>query len=108
MEYHLSNYEKHRKSNDLVMASFEDGEFHKSIYQASGNDLLYELISSIHKELYVLWETPYNKGTLYDESFPFHVELLDSMKQQDKKKAITAFYALIDSVKQNILKIEKL
>lgn len=106
MEHHLSRYLKHRNAKEFELASDADFNFHKVIYKASNNRVLYEIIKSIHEELYVLWEKP-GKELLYDEAYPFHIELLQGLKQRDKEKSHQAFYNLVKSVRTNILKLSE-
>lgn len=107
MEYHLNKYVEYRNAGKLQDASKADSEFHRIIYQASYNHVLYEIITTIHEELYVLWDTPSGKEQLYDEGYPFHIEMLEGLKEKDKEKSILAFQSLIESVKKNIIKIDK-
>lgn len=105
MEYHLNKYVEYRDSKNFEMASKSDSDFHKVIYKASGNYILFEIITTIHQELYVLWDTPHGKEELYDEGYPYHLKLLEGLKEKNKEKSITAFHALINSVRDNIFKL---
>ncbi|WP_232225546.1 FadR/GntR family transcriptional regulator [Oceanobacillus manasiensis] len=107
MQFYLDKYVKYRKSKEFVKASEADSNFHRVIYKASNNHILYEIITTIHEELYVLWESPFGKEQLYDESYPYHLKLLEGLREKDKDKSISAFQALIDSVRKNILKLNK-
>lgn len=108
MEYHLTKYSEYREAENFEMASEADSNFHKVIYKASNNHILFEIITTIHEELYVLWDTPHGKERLYDEGYPHHVQLLEGLKDKDKDKSITAFHALVNSVRKNILKLSEI
>lgn len=107
MKHHLEQYVEYRNENKFVEASEADSNFHRMIYKASNNQILYEVIMTLHEELYVLWETPFGKEELYDEGYPYHVKLLEGLQEKNKTKADEAFIALIESVKNNIMKLNK-
>ncbi|GKV65935.1 MULTISPECIES: FadR/GntR family transcriptional regulator [unclassified Sporosarcina] len=108
MEYHLNKYVEYRDNEQFEMASEADSKFHKVIYKASDNHILFEIITTIHQELYVLWDTPHGKEQLYDEGYPYHVKLLEGLKEKNKEKSIKAFQSLITSVRRNILKLSEI
>ncbi|MDH4574019.1 FadR/GntR family transcriptional regulator [Salinicola acroporae] len=102
MEQFLSDYQVARAADDFLRVHEADSAFHLAIYRASHNQVLVELIRSIHSELYVSWQTPQDRNQVFDASFPHHLTLLAAMRRRDVEAAVAAFGELMAATRHNV------
>lgn len=96
-----------------LMAVYEAGEdwrpadhrFHKAIHEATGNPLFEQIIDQILKCFHDIYETPFGKPHLGEDSIPLHKPLADAVIAGDEDKAAELTERIIDMVCAETLKI---
>lgn len=96
-----------------LMAVYEAGEdwrpadhrFHKAIHEATGNPLFEQIIDQILKCFHDIYETPFGKPHLGQDSIPLHKPLADAVIAGDEDKAAELTERIIDMVCAETLKI---
>ncbi|MBP1948342.1 FadR/GntR family transcriptional regulator [Virgibacillus litoralis] len=83
-----------------------DWAFHKAIYKASKNPVLESIVESVHDTFNKFWNQPFGIEDIFDDSLPFHQTMLEAIKQRDKERALIEFNKIIDSVEENIRKVD--
>jgi DNA-binding GntR family transcriptional regulator len=79
-----------------------DREFHLVIAKAARNDVLTELLRSLHERSLRFWFISLNAPTQYDTVQTEHAAILDAIKQRDPVKAETAMRLHIESFRANV------
>ncbi|WP_251977206.1 FadR/GntR family transcriptional regulator [Salinicola avicenniae] len=102
MAQYLEAYRQAREDDDFLRVHEADSAFHLAIYRASGNQVMVELIRSIHSELYASWQTPEDRNNVFDDSFPHHLALLEAMRQRDVVAASAAYVDLMASTRHTV------
>ncbi|MBS4217468.1 FadR family transcriptional regulator [Bacillus sp. FJAT-49711] len=100
MEAYLIEYDRLRELGEDK--SNADLGFHKTIYEAAHNPILEKVIYSMSDAFIKFWEKPFGIETIFDDTYPIHVLLLDAIKNNDKKEARRHFDSLMDSVENTI------
>ncbi|MGF7087707.1 DNA-binding FadR family transcriptional regulator [Kroppenstedtia sanguinis] len=102
MEDYLAQYQYFLKIGNRREASKADASFHQVLYRASQNSILEGIIHSIRDNLDEFWKNPFGIESIFDNSFPYHVTLLDALKKGDSSQAMKEFSKLLDAVEQEI------
>ena len=87
--------------------SNEDWEFHKAIYKASHNPLLERVAESVSEIFNKLWSKPFGIEHIFEDTLPFHLTMMEGIKQRDPAYAIQEFNKIIDTVENTVRKIEE-
>ncbi|MGG3950335.1 FadR/GntR family transcriptional regulator [Geobacillus thermodenitrificans] len=103
MENHLM--EALRLKDLGLDSSKEDWAFHKTIYQASHNPVLQSVLESVSDTFNKLWSKPFGIEKIFEDTYPFHLSLLEAIKQRDAERALKEFNKIIDSVENTISNI---
>ncbi|WP_269582871.1 FadR/GntR family transcriptional regulator [Roseibium sp. Sym1] len=98
-----------------LMAVFEAGEdwrpadhrFHNAIHEATGNPLFQQFIEQIQKAFHDIYETPFGKAHLGQETIPLHRPLADAIIAGDEDKAAELTAQIIDMVCVETQKIKE-
>ena len=89
---------------DAAEAAFErrkvnsaeaDWAFHLSIFRATGNPILEQIISGIHQALHRLWEYPFGIADFSHSSFPYHRTMFEAIQRGDADAARAACMKII-------------
>lgn len=104
MEIHLN--EQIRLKDLNKDSSNVDWAFHKVIYKASKNPVLESIVESVHDTFNKFWNQPFGIEDIFDDSLPYHQTLLEAIKQKDLEMAMIEFNKIIDSVEENIRKVD--
>lgn len=102
MEDYLNEYVQCINHGERERANIADSLFHQTIYEAANNALLKNIIDSVWDTFHEFWNEPFGVKNIFDESYPYHVELLQAIKDRDQKLALTAFNKIMDSVRISI------
>lgn len=102
MEEYLTQYKHYLENGKREEASRADSNFHQTLYQSAQNDILEGIIHSIRDSLDEFWKNPFGIQSIFDDSFPFHLTLLDALRGGDKQRAMREFDKLMDAVEQSI------
>ena len=102
MEDYLAQYQYFLKIGNRREASKADASFHQVLYRASQNSILEGIIHSIRDNLDEFWKNPFGIESIFDNSFPYHVTLLDALKKGDSSQAMKEFSKLLDAVEREI------
>jgi GntR family transcriptional regulator, transcriptional repressor for pyruvate dehydrogenase complex len=86
-------------------SSNEDWAFHRAIYQASHNPVLQSVVESVSETFNKLWSKPFGIDKIFEDTYPYHLTLLEAIKQKDPKSAAKEFNKIIDLVEQTIRQI---
>lgn len=89
-----------------LMAVYEAGEdwrpadhrFHNAIHEATGNPLFRQFIEQIQKAFHDIYETPFGKAHLGQETIPLHRPLADAIIAGDEARAVELTETIIDLV----------
>jgi DNA-binding FadR family transcriptional regulator len=96
MKQALETRKKMADLNDLPGCVGADIEFHLAIATASKNDILSELYHTLSIHLKKWFVELYNNTNIFKETQRLHEQLLESIIQQDAKKAWNAAARIID------------
>lgn len=75
-----------------------DRRFHESIHEATGNALFQQFIDQILKCFHDIYETPFGKPHLGQQTIPLHRPLADAIIAGDEDKAAELVTKIIDMV----------
>jgi len=89
-----------------LMAVYEAGEdwrpadhrFHNAVHEATGNPLFRQFIEQIQKAFHDIYETPFGKPHLGEDTIPLHRPLADAIISGDAEKAVELTETIIDMV----------
>ncbi|MFB4167352.1 FadR/GntR family transcriptional regulator [Virgibacillus sp. JSM 102003] len=104
MEIHLN--EQIRLKDLNKDSSKVDWAFHKAIFKASKNPVLESIVESVHDAFNKFWNQPFGIEDIFDDSLPFHQTMLEAIKEKDLEMAMIEFNKIIDSVEENIRKVD--
>ena len=98
-----------------LMAVYELGEdwrpadhrFHNAIHEATGNPLFKQFIEQIQKAFHDIYETPFGKAHLGQETIPLHRPLADAIVAGDEDKATELTAQIINMVCVETQKIKE-
>ncbi|MEC9403721.1 MAG: FCD domain-containing protein [Pseudomonadota bacterium] len=98
-----------------LMAVFEAGEdwrpadhrFHNAVHDATGNPLFRQFIEQIQKAFHDIYETPFGKPHLGQDTIPLHRPLADAIIAGDQDKAAELTEMIIDMVCAETQKISE-
>lgn len=82
-----------------------DHRFHRAIHAATGNPLFEQIIDQILKCFHDIYETPFGKPHLGQDSIPLHRPLADAVIAGDEDRAVEFTERIIDMVCAETLKI---
>lgn len=82
-------------------AGAEDWAFHTSIYRASGNPLLLQMLNGIYDTLHAFFESPPEQA-LFSDSFPLHRELFNAIRQRDSTAARAICHQILDITERDM------
>lgn len=82
-----------------------DHRFHKAIHEATANPLFEQIIDQILKCFHDIYETPFGKPHLGQDTIPLHKPLADAVIAGDEDKAAELTERIIDMVCTETLKI---
>ena len=96
-----------------LIAVFEAGEdwraadqrFHSAIYDATGNPLFSQIIDQIRNCFHDIYETPFDKPQLGEETIPMHRHLADAIIGGNEPAAVEYAEEIIDCVCRETEKI---
>ncbi|MBO6892610.1 MAG: FadR family transcriptional regulator [Roseibium sp.] len=96
-----------------LMAVYEAGEdwrpadhrFHKAIHEATGNSLFDQIIEQIMKCFHDIYETPFGKPHLGQDTIPLHQPLADAIIAGEEDRAAVLSARIIDMVCEETQKI---
>lgn len=94
-----------------LIAVYEAGEdwrpadyrFHDAIHEASGNALFGQIIEQIQKAFYSIYEAPFGKPHLGQESIPLHRPLAEAIAAGDEDRAGEVTLAIMDLVEAEVV-----
>jgi GntR family transcriptional regulator, transcriptional repressor for pyruvate dehydrogenase complex len=84
-----------------------DHRFHKAIYEATGNSLFDQIIAQIMKCFHDIYETPFGKPHLGQETIPLHLPLAEAIIAGDEERAAELSARIIDMVCDETQKISE-
>jgi len=90
-----------RKQRDLDTSAI-DYEFHRYIYDAAANPLLYSVFESISELYSKFFSGPFGVKELFDNTYPFHRTLFDGLAKHDVKHALEEFHKMMDCIEDTI------
>lgn len=102
MTYHLKQYVQFIEQEKREQANEADAKFHQSLYAASKNQMLESIIHSVWDSFHAFWNEPFGIDNIFDNSYPYHEELLQAIRNRDLEKALDAFQKIIQSVRSAI------
>ncbi len=88
MQENLANQRVVVEAKDLVSYSKLDFDFHASVYRASGNDYLVEILSEIKKKMRPMVN---HMTSVLEDLYQDHVAIVDALKRRDAHGAIEGF-----------------
>lgn len=88
-----------------IDSSKVDWAFHKAIYKASHNPLLESVAESVSNTFNKLWSKPFGIDHIFSDTLPFHLTMMDGIKQRDPIYALQEFNKIIDTVEITLRKI---
>ncbi len=90
----------------IEITTVADRNFHKTIYEASGNLVLQGIILSLSSFFEKFWaQAPLGQERLFEDTFPFHPTIAQAIADRDKVKAISTFHQLMDAIELAILNV---
>lgn len=103
MAFHLSEYRRIRdQKGDTSQA---DLAFHKTIYKAAKNPVLLGVVESVWTTFNHFWSKPFGIETIFEDTYPLHESLLESIKKKDVEQALIEFNLLMDDVEDSIRRV---
>lgn len=84
-----------------------DARFHGAIYEASGNPLFQQLISQIHSAFHDIYETPFGKPHLGEDTIPLHRSLAEAIAAEDVEAAARWSAEISEMVEIEVLEVMK-
>jgi GntR family transcriptional regulator, transcriptional repressor for pyruvate dehydrogenase complex len=82
-------------------AGAEDWAFHTSIYRASGNPLLLQMLNGIYDSMHAFFESPPEQA-LFADSFPLHRDLFNAICQRDGEAARAICHLILDITERDM------
>ncbi|WP_029686851.1 FadR/GntR family transcriptional regulator [Tatumella saanichensis] len=82
-------------------AGAEDWAFHTSIYQASGNPLLLQMLNGIYDSMHAFFESPPEQA-LFADSFSLHRDLFNAIRQRDSVSAREICHQILDITERDM------
>lgn len=84
-----------------------DHRFHNAVHEATGNPLFKQFIEQILKAFHGIYETPFGKPHLGEQTIPLHRPLADAIIAGDEDKAAELTSVIIDMVCAETQKISE-
>jgi len=100
MSKHLAVFEKLRTLNEDTAEA--DLLFHRTLYEASHNLILCQIINSVYDSFYESWHFPFDLATIFEDTYHLHEELFCAVKEKKPKEAREKVNQLIDVVESAI------
>lgn len=95
-----------RNHEEVEITTVADRNFHKTIYEASGNLVLQGIIISLSTFFEKFWaQAPLGQERLFEDTFPFHPTIAQAIADRDKVKAVSTFHQLMDAIEQAIFNV---
>ncbi|WP_053219929.1 FadR/GntR family transcriptional regulator [Virgibacillus senegalensis] len=107
MQKHLTDYVNFINDGKRDLANQADAGFHQALYNAANNPLLSSIIDSVWDTFHQFWNEPFGQDDIFDQSYPFHVALLEAIRKGNKEEAADAFQSMMNSVKTAIEKYQQ-
>ncbi|SDL82318.1 FadR/GntR family transcriptional regulator [Sediminibacillus halophilus] len=107
MQQHLTDYVRYINESKREQANRADARFHQALYEAADNQLLTSIIDSVWDTFHQFWNEPFGQDDIFDQSYPFHVSLLEAIQQRDTVAAADSFQKMMESVKSSIEKYQE-
>lgn len=82
-------------------AGAEDWAFHSSIYRASGNPLLLQMLNGIYDSLHAFFESPPEQA-LFADSLPLHRDLFNAIRRRDSEAARAICHQILDITERDM------
>ncbi len=82
-------------------AGAEDWAFHSSIYRASGNPLLLQMLNGVYDTLHAFFESPPEQA-LFADSLPLHRDLFNAISQRDSEAAEAICHQILDITERDM------
>nr|WP_319516944.1 FadR/GntR family transcriptional regulator [uncultured Cohaesibacter sp.] len=83
-----------------------DFQFHLTIYEASHNPLISQLLQQFRSLFERFWTNPYGRSDFAAASFPYHRTLFEAIRDQDPVAAEEETRKLLDSVEHDIISMK--
>jgi DNA-binding GntR family transcriptional regulator len=100
MEENLASQRAVVEARDLVAYSKLDFDFHATVYKASGNEFLVEILSDIKKKMRPMVN---HMTSVLEDLYHDHVAMVDALKRHDARGAIEGFRTHNERMKALIL-----
>lgn len=84
-----------------------DARFHSAIYEASGNPLFQQLISQIQGAFHDIYNAPFGKPHLGQDTIPLHRPLAEAIASKDVETAARLATEISEMVEIEVLEIMK-
>ncbi|MBV7507584.1 FadR family transcriptional regulator [Bacillus sp. sid0103] len=88
-------------------SSSVDWAFHQAIYKASHNPLLESVADSVSVAFNKLWKKPFGIDHIFEDTLPYHVTMLEGIKQGDPVHALREFNKIVDAVERTVQMIKE-
>ncbi|WP_066190159.1 MULTISPECIES: FadR/GntR family transcriptional regulator [Gracilibacillus] len=102
MTSHLKEYVRCIHEQERDKANQSDFLFHQAIYEVADNDLLNSIIDSVWDTFHQFWNEPFGVKDIFDQSYPYHEDMLEAIKAHQPQKAVEAFEKMMASVRHSI------
>ena len=79
----------------------EDKRFHQTIYQASKNEVMAEMLGAID-QLSRFWEAPFGDTTIFRDSHELHRPIYEAIRARDKAAGRASVKRLLDSIETDL------
>ncbi len=84
-----------------------DAKFHSAIYEATGNPLFQQLISQMHRAFHGIYETPFGKPHLGENTIPLHRPLAEAIAAKNVETAAGLAAEISEMVEIAVLEVMK-
>lgn len=103
LEANLVNFKAAVKKNDITEIAVTDVEFHETIYKATGNKRLIQILNNLREQMY-RYRLEYIKDRqTRDNLVVEHEWIIDALKKKDKEKGRKAILNHIENQQATIL-----
>lgn len=103
LESNLVKFKNAIKKNDITEIATTDVEFHDTIYRATGNKRLVQILNNLREQMY-RYRLEYIKDKATRETLIVdHRMIIDALKEKDAEKAKAAMLQHIDAQKKTVL-----
>lgn len=103
MEHHLMIFKKVRiLTAESVQADYL---FHQTLYEASHNPVLFNMIMTVYDDFYSFWEKQEALSSLFEETYQLHEDIFRWIKEKDGTNAKVAFHLLLDVLEGKITEL---